>query len=150
MIVFDLACDSGHRFEGWFASSDAYEAQAHRGLVACPECQSDRIMKAPMAPAVPTKSNARAAVERRPVSADLPPNVAKALEALARAQADALKTSQWVGDAFADQSRAIHYGERDPAVIHGRATREEVASLVEEGVPVSPLPFPITPPDELN
>jgi hypothetical protein len=152
MIVFDLACPEGHPSEGWFASSDAFSDQLARGLVTCPQCGSCDIVKAPMAPAVPVKGNARAAAGRaaRPVTGDLPPEVVRAMQALADAQTKALKNSTWVGDRFAEESRAIHYGERDNAIIHGEATRDEAVALVEEGIAVSPLPFPVHRPEELN
>lgn len=150
MIVFDLACSSGHRFEGWFASSDAFAEQNARGLVGCPQCGSDEVSKAPMAPAVPAKSNARPEAASRPVADRIPPQVQQAMVALAQAQARALRQSTWVGEGFAEQSRAMHYGERDQASIYGKATPDEAQALVEEGIPVVPLPFPVAPPDELN
>ena len=156
MIVFDLHCDAGHRFEGWFGSSSDYEDQQARGLVSCPHCGSDVVGKAPMAPAVPVKGNRSkeqllARADATPMSnTPLPPEVRKAVDALAKAQAKALKNSTWVGDKFAEQSRAMHYGERDEAPIHGQASLEEAKSLIEEGVPVAPLPFPIAPPEKLN
>lgn len=152
MIVFDLACAEGHRFEGWFASSGAFAEQQARGLVECPHCGSAAVEKAPMAPAVPAKSNARTetAARKHPVAGQLPPEVARALQSLAEAQAKALENSTWVGDKFAEQSRAMHYGEREHATIHGQVTRGEATALVEEGIAVSPLPFPVAPPDELN
>lgn len=152
MIVFDLSCPLSHRFEGWFASSEAFAEQSARGLVECPQCGSVDIEKAPMAPAVPAKGNARAELpaRRHPVAGGIPPGVAKALHALAEAQATALKDSTWVGDRFAEQSRAMHYGERDQAPIHGQATREEAAALADEGIAVSPLPFPVEPPETIN
>lgn len=152
MIVFDLACDQGHRFEGWFSSSAAFADQQDRALVACPHCRSTAIEKAPMAPAVPAKGNTRQPerAAKRSVAGKLPGEVVQAMKALAAAQARALKDSTWVGDKFADQSRAMHYGERDQAVIHGQATRDEAVALIEEGIAVAPLPFPVAPPDELN
>ena len=150
MIVFDLSCAEGHRFEGWFASSDAFASQQSRGLVQCPHCGSSSIEKAPMAPAVPVKGNARPERTPNSVSNRIPPEVAKAMEALAQAQSEALKNSIWVGTDFAEQSRAMHYGEREHATIHGQATRDEAKALAEEGVPIAPLPFPVAPPDELN
>ena len=148
MIVYDLACAEGHRFEGWFASSTAFDEQQARSLVACPHCGSLEVDKAPMAPAVPAKGNSRS--DRQSVTGTLPPEVAKAMQALAEAQAKALKGSTWVGGRFADESRAMHYGERDHATIHGQATREEAVALADEGIAVAPLPFPVAPPDELN
>jgi hypothetical protein len=155
MIVFDLSCPDGHRFEGWFGSSDDYADQQARGLLACPVCGSAAVSKAPMAPAVPAKGNTRQEVlppeaPRQLANTPMPPQVQKALAALAKAQAEALKNSTWVGDKFADETRKMHYGERDVALIHGQATLAEAKALIEEGVPVVPLPFPVAPPEKLN
>jgi hypothetical protein len=153
MIVFDLSCDEGHRFEGWFGSSRDFASQHARGLVSCPQCGSAAVDKAPMAPAVPRKGNRQpvALPDKQPMTrGPMPPEVAAALEKLAEAQARALKDSKWVGDAFAEQSRAMHYGERDAETIHGQATHDEALELFEEGIPVAPLPFPIAPPEDLN
>jgi hypothetical protein len=156
MIVFDLACTHGHRFEGWFGSSADYEDQRGRGLLSCPHCGTEDVSKAPMAPAVPAKGNTRAETPPAPVAAQpmanmpMPPEVQKALAALAKAQAEALKNSTWVGDRFAEETRKMHYGERDEAPIHGQASLAEAKALIEEGVPVAPLPFPVAPPDKLN
>lgn len=155
MIVFDLSCDQGHRFEGWFGSSGDFAEQQAQGFVSCPQCGSPDIAKAPMAPAVPRKGNqiaepARGAPKHALANGPMPPEVAEALHKLAEAQARALKNSKWVGDSFAEQSRAMHYGEQDVETIHGQATPEEARELFEEGVPVSALPFPVAPPDELN
>ena len=83
-------------------------------------------------------------------NAPMPPEVEEAMQALAKAQAKALKSSTYVGDKFAEQPREMHYGERNEAPIHGKASLEEAKSLIDEGVPVAPLPFPVAPPDELN
>jgi hypothetical protein len=104
MIVFDLSCDAGHRFEGWFGSSADFAGQQARGLVCCPQCGSVEVDKAPMAPAVSRKGNQQAAPQpERQVMArgPMPPEVAEALSKLAEAQANALKNSKWVGDGFA-------------------------------------------------
>ena len=140
MIVFDLRCDSGHVFEAWFASSDAYDDQRTRGLVACPLCGGTEVGKAVMAPAVPAKSNAA------PSSAA----VKAALASLARAQAKALADSTWVGRDFATRARAMHDGAEPHATIHGQATLAEAKELADDGVPVAPLPLPVTPPEAQN
>jgi hypothetical protein len=154
MIVFDLACRDGHRFEGWFGSSGDYEDQRARGLLECPACGSGEVSKAPMAPAVPAKGNTRQEVlapQKQPMAnTPIPAEVRKALAALAQVQAEVLKKSTWVGDKFAEETRKMHYGERDEAPIHGQATIAEAKALIEEGVPVAPLPFPVAPPDKLN
>ena len=155
MIVYDLSCAHGHRFEGWFGSSGEYADQVAEGLIACPQCGSVEIGKAPMAPAVGRKGNQQAVAPRSQdgdaVSGGaIPAEVAKALDALAKVQAKALETSEYVGNRFAEESRAIHYGEREAATIHGKATEKERRELVEEGITVAPLLAPFVPPDEVN
>lgn len=167
MIVFDLSCDHGHRFEGWFGSSGDFADQRARGLLLCPTCGSTAVDKAPMAPAVPKKGNAGGAkaparTERHDVgveagadagavsNAPMPPAVAEAFRKLAAAQAEALTRSKWVGRDFAEVSRAIHYGEREDEAVHGEASLAEAQDLAEEGIAVTPLLVPVAPPDELN
>ena len=133
MIVFDLQCRSGcERFEAWFRSNADYEQQRQGGFVECPFCQSANVEKAPMAPRVPAKST------------DNP------LARLAQMQAELLKDSRWVGDKFADTARAMHTGEIAAEQVHGSTTLEQAKSLVDDGVPVAPLPLPVTPPNQLN
>jgi hypothetical protein len=153
MIVFDLICEQEHQFEGWFKSSDDYQEQLAQGLISCPSCGSISVSKAPMAPAVPAKGNARANLDQKnnqlsnqPMSAE----VKIALDRLAKAQAKALKGSTWVGEKFAEASRKMHYGEVDQKPIQGQASLEEAQGLVDEGISVAPLPFPVTPPEKLN
>lgn len=150
MIVFDLSCDAGHRFEGWFGSSGDYAGQRERGLVACPQCGSAAVDKAPMAPAVPRKGNRQSPAKEPVAGGKLPPEAAEMLMKLAEVQAKALESSTWVGDAFAERSRAMHYGEREAEPIHGQATRDEAKELLEEGITVAPLLFPVVPPEERN
>ena len=155
MIVFDLSCDQGHGFEGWFSSSEDFASQCERGMVACPQCGSAEVRKAPMAPAVPAKGNQRAATAREGgttqfANREIPVEVQQAMRALAKAQQKALAQSKYVGDGFAEESRAMHYGEKDVEAIHGKATVKEARELMEEGIAISALPFPIAEPDELN
>lgn len=135
MIVFDLQCqDSGDVFEAWFRSGADYEGQASRRLVECPACGSTRIGKAPMAPRVSAKSRGEG-----------PP-----LAQLAALQAALLKDSEWVGDRFAQEARAMHLGETEARAVHGNASAQEAKSLIDEGVPVAPLPLPVVPPAQVN
>lgn len=172
MIVFDLTCGGGHRFEGWFGSSDDFSSQRERGLLACPECGSVYVEKAPMAPAVAAKGNRSlqrpkrtdestvgdlenidgkaVALSNTPNSTPMPEAVMKAVKKLADMQAAALKDSKWVGKDFAEKSRAMHYGEEKSTSIHGEATPEQAQDLLDEGVSVSPLPLPVAPPKDLN
>ena len=144
MIVFDLKCGAGHVFEAWFGTSGDYEDQSQRGLIACPLCGDKEVGKAVMAPAVATKGN------QKPAEAADPQAMKRMLAALAAAQKEMLERSSWVGERFADEARAIHLGEADARAIHGKATRAEAEQLAEEGIPVSPLPFPVVEPGEEN
>lgn len=153
MIVFDLFCSEGHRFEGWFGSSDDFADQKAAGLLSCPECGCEEVGKAPMAPSVPAKGNASAqqvAPNAQLAKGEMPAAVKKAIKALADAQAKALKDSTWVGDKFAEKAREMHYGEVDETPIHGQATRNEAEEMLAEGIAVAPLLVPVAPPDELN
>ncbi|QYU71016.1 DUF1178 family protein [Leptolyngbya sp. 15MV] len=109
----------------------------------------------PRRSALSTKSNQRAEPRRdhaaKPMTnREIPPEVQQAMRALAKAQAKALSESRWVGEGFAEESRAMHYGEKEVEAIHGKATLKEAKALIEEGIHVAPLPFPIAEPDELN
>ncbi|MDO7841210.1 DUF1178 family protein [Sphingomonas immobilis] len=153
MIVFDLACAQSHVFEAWFGSSAAYEDQRERGLLSCPVCGDGAISKAVMAPNVAAKGNSRPNSSKAVVRAKdaPPPEVMKeAMRQLAAAQAKALEKSEWVGSAFSDRARAMHIGDEPAAIIHGQTSLAEAKALVEEGVPVAPLPFPVLPPDSVN
>lgn len=146
MIIFDLKCaPEGHVFEGWFGSSADYEEQQRRGLVSCPLCGSGEVGKAVMAPAVGAKGN-----RASNLFSSEPGDVKRMLAALAAEQKKMLASSEHVGDRFADEARAIHLGEAEARAIHGRASRDDVVSLVDEGVPVAPLPFPVAAPGEEN
>ena len=140
MIVFDLTCETGgHVFEAWFGSSQDYSEQQARGLVQCPLCSCSQISKAPMAPAVATTSSTKDAVDPKAV-----------VEALAAVQTRMLTGSSWVGDRFAEEARAMHLGEREAKPVHGRTSLVEARTLMEEGIPIAPLPLPIVPPEEAN
>lgn len=147
MIIFDLRCaPGGHVFEAWFASSASYEDQRGRELVSCPLCGSTGIEKAPMAPAVAAKGNAAG----QSLFSSAPEDVKAMLAAAAAAQREMLAHSESVGVRFPDEARAIHLGEAAARPIHGQATRAEAETLVAEGVPIAPLPFPVVAPGEEN
>ena len=151
MIVFDLACGEGHIFEAWFGSSADYEDQRGRGLVSCPICGASQVGKALMAPNVGAKGNrAPAAVPMRSGGTPAPAEMKAMLAALAKAQAKLLEGSEHVGKRFADEARAIHDGDAPERPIHGQATQAEAKALIEDGVPVAPLPLPIVPPDSAH
>ena len=165
MITYDLRCGSAHRFEGWFSSSADYDAQHARGLITCPVCNDTLVTKAPTAPYIGRKGNqsAQAApaepvtqVEPVPETAavsnapDLSPMVDEMIQKLAAVQKEVLKDSTWVGRDFANEARAIHYGESEDRRIHGEASPDEAQALNEEGISVAALPLPFVPPSAKN
>jgi hypothetical protein len=162
MITFDLNCSNGHQFEGWFSSSADFDAQKSSGLLACPSCNDGIVQKALSVPNVPRKGNQRpallpsvtpAAAETNvdaPATAILPPAMAELVQKLARAQSEMLDKSQWVGGNFAETARAIYYGEEPDRLIHGETSSDEAKALVEEGVGLVPLLFPVVPPSAKN
>jgi len=132
VIVLDLSCDQGHRFEAWFASSDAFEDQLARGLVSCPHCGTHQVRRLPSAPYVQTSSHARP-----PVAEPDPQAIAaKLIEAL-RAAA---RQSEDVGERFVEEARRIHHGDAEERAIRGQAKPSDMIELLEEGIPILPVP----------
>lgn len=127
MIRYQLICAHGHEFEGWFSNSAAYDEQAERGLVTCPNCGSAEVTKALMSPGI----------ARRRTSAN---NPGELVEALREARNHVLASSENVGDKFAEEARKIHHEEVEPRSIYGSATADEADSLRDEGVDFHPLP----------
>lgn len=132
MIRYALACDQAHEFEGWFGSSDDFEDQSARGLIGCPVCDSHVVRKQIMAPSVSgTKKN----------TPDLPPQMrSMVMEAMSKVRAHVEENFDYVGDAFADEARAIHEGRSEDRGIYGEASPAQVRKLAEDGVQVAPLP----------
>ncbi|THD64021.1 DUF1178 family protein [Phenylobacterium sp.] len=133
MIRYALNCEHEHGFEGWFGASADFDDQQARGLLECPVCGSKAVRKAIMAPAV-------AGTKTR--SQDLSPaqNHQMMMEAMGRIRRHVEETFDDVGDAFATEARAIHEGRSEDRGIYGQATSQEVRDLVEDGVPIAPLP----------
>lgn len=140
MIQYALKCVEGHSFDSWFQSADAYDKLAAAGMVHCAVCGSPKVEKSMMAPRVrPGRDAAEApqpAAERplsRPASA--------AEQALSELRRKIEESSDYVGMNFAAEARAMHQGEAPERPIYGEAKAEDARALIEEGVPVAPLPF---------
>ena len=145
MIVFDLQCAEGHRFEGWFASAKDFGAQKKRGLLSCPSCGSAAIERALSAP----RLNMGAQEPKRPaVPAQKTPDMegkdpfAIAQMLYSRMLDEILAKSEDVGTKFPDEARKIFYKEAKGRAIRGQATQEQHDELVDEGIPVARLPVP--------
>jgi hypothetical protein len=152
MIVFGLRCRKGHNFQSWFKDGASFDRQAKRGLVECPVCGDTKIEKALMAPRLAgTKKSRKAAVEapapepaQIPVAFGADPATAKAAELhkeLGKLRAHVEATYENVGTAFAEEARAMHYGEKPHKDIYGDTTPDEAQALAEEGVPVARVPW---------
>jgi hypothetical protein len=124
VIRYSLRCADDHVFESWFRSAEAFDSLAERRDLACPECGNGEIEKALMAPRVRASDEA--------------PSPAEMIRALRR---EVEKNSDYVGDRFAAEARAIHEGSAPERSIWGEARRDEAKKLVEDGIPVAPLPF---------
>ena len=133
MIKYALTCDAAHAFEGWFGSSSDYDDQTGRGLLECPFCGSHAVRKQIMAPAV-AGTKARNAPDVAPQMRSM------MMEAVGKVRAHVEDNFDYVGDAFAKEARDIHEGKSEVRGIYGEATPKDVTKLVEDGVPVAPLP----------
>ena len=155
MIRYTLRCDKGHEFEAWFSSSQAFEEQKRDGHVECAVCGSQSVEKALMAPmlrrtdkgvasagapaeTMPAQPTAAAGPLAAGVGGEMPAELKAALRALRKAVE---QNADYVGKAFAEEARKIHYGEADARGIYGEASREDTAALEEEGIEVYPLPL---------
>lgn len=137
VIVLNILCDSGHRFEGWFASSDAFRQQCERQLVLCPRCQTSSVSLLPSAPYV--RRNVAQPPSETAATPAVPDDVAARLY---QALAMAARKAENVGERFPEEARRIHYDEAPARGIRGIASADETMELLEEGILVLPAPVP--------
>lgn len=144
MIRYSLKCDSGHSFDGWFASAAAFDTLQATGMVACSLCGSVSVDKALMAPAAVTAETRAETREGRPdrTPAERPLAAPHPMEeALAAMRRAVEENSDYVGMDFAAEARAMHDGDAPERSIYGEARPDEARALLEDGIPVMPLPF---------
>lgn len=135
MIRYRLTCSQEHEFEAWFKDSAGYERQVRRHQVSCPHCGDVDVSKAIMAPGLKAAPAEGVATEAQAHE------VARRILAAVGKLKDTVETDfDYVGDRFADEARAIHYGEAEERGIWGEATSEDAEDLLDEGIPVLPLP----------
>jgi len=157
MKVLNLQCRHGHGFEGWFASDDDFQRQLAADLVQCPLCSDPQITRLPSAPRLnlsgaraPAMPPAGPPASPLPASSPAAPATGQASEVARsdlqaqwlQAVAHVLKTTEDVGERFAEEARRIHYGESEHRGIRGQASADERAALADEGIEVMPLPLP--------
>ena len=149
MKVIDLRCQSGHRFEGWFAGDEDFLDQNGRGLIECPLCADKVIVRLPSAPRLNLSGAQEPAASTPPVPA--PADDGATMQARwMQVVRHVMANTEDVGDRFADEARRIHYGEAEERPIRGKASAEEREALQEEGIEVHPLPVPVVFKDTLQ
>ena len=144
MIVFDLLCDGGHRFEGWFGSAEDYAKQKQGNMLSCPVCGVARVERVPSA----ARLNF-GAVEPAPRKPDTSAVQMEGKDAFAIAQMlysrmldELLEKTEDVGNRFPAEARRIHYQEAPARGIRGKATQQEHEELLDEGIQVARFPIP--------
>ena len=139
MIKYTLKCSDGHQFDSWFADASAFDTLQAAGHVSCGICGQSDVTKAIMAPRVRPARSAQAAPQSETPNLAAPGS--KAEEALAAMRKSVEENATYVGGNFASEALAQHLGEQPDRPIWGEANREEAKRLIEDGVPVAPLPF---------
>jgi hypothetical protein len=142
MIRYDLICEEGHEFDGWFSNSGAFDEQSRKGFVSCIHCGSTRVEKQLMAPGIPVKSNRRSEPAPKPVLATtLDPRQQKLVQVMRELRKAVEENAEYVGDKFAEEARKIHYEETEKRGIYGETTTQDAEALIEEGIEIHPLPI---------
>ena len=139
MIKYTLICDSDHEFEVWFSKSSDFDEQAPKGLIECPFCGSVKVEKGIMAPNVSTSRKKDSIAEQQKQAMQM------MNKAAAKIRKEIEDNCDYVGGKFADEARAIHYGEKPERAIYGEASLKEAAALHDEGVDIAPLPDILSP-----
>lgn len=133
MIQYKLKCENGHEFTSWFKSASAYDALERSGHVSCAVCGTTNVSKTVMAPRV-----AKAVTPSEESAPHVPQDAVQALAAL---KSHVEKNADYVGTDFARQARSMHLGDAPERAIFGEAGHEDAKALIEDGVPMAPLPF---------
>ena len=144
MIQYTLKCSRDHRFDSWFQSADAFDKLKASGMVACSVCGDTDVSKAMMAPRVRTARKAAAPEAAPEADRPLAAPASDVERALVEMRKKVEENSDYVGMNFAKEARAIHAGDKPERAIYGEAKIEEAKALIEDGVPVAPLPFRAT------
>lgn len=140
MIQYALKCDQGHSFDSWFQSAGAYDKLAASGMISCAICGSEQVDKAIMTPRVRPARSATAK-DAPPAPGALSQPASPAEQALTEMRRHVEENSDYVGMNFATEARAMHDGDSPERAIYGEARIDEARALLEDGIPVAPLPF---------
>jgi hypothetical protein len=144
MIVYNLLCENAHRFEGWFASPEAFVHQHDGGHRSCPVCGSSQVSRQPSAPYVQTGARQEGRDDAVMAKPEVLAQIRKQVVAYI------LQHTEDVGERFPEEARAIFRNEAPERAIRGKATPQEANELREEGIEVFTLPGPPVPPEQLH
>lgn len=134
MIRYNLKCANDHSFESWFQSAEAFDKLAKAKMVSCPTCGGTDVQKSIMAPSIGKKSNTQS-------DTTLTTQSTEQEQVISAMRKHVEENSEDVGEKFASEARAMHVGDAPERAIHGQAKPDEARALLEDGVPVLPLPF---------
>ncbi|UPL20484.1 DUF1178 family protein [Alcaligenes faecalis] len=145
--VFDLECEHGHVFEGWFSSRESYDEQISRGLLCCPVCDSHEVKRKLSAPRINVGAQeSLGALASAPVPPPLPSTMPteaqmRAIQGqLLQELRSVIRKSDNVGTQFAQEARRMHEGDIEPRAIRGQATVQEYQELADDGIIAMPIP----------
>lgn len=143
MIQYALKCADGHQFDSWFQSAAAFDKLVAAGMVSCVVCGGAKVEKAIMTPRVRTARGAGGDpdVPAAAVPGPLSQPASPAEQAMADLRKKVEENADYVGKDFVTQARAMHDGDTPSRSIYGEAGLDEAKQLIEDGVPVAPLPF---------
>jgi hypothetical protein len=145
MIRYQLRCAKDHEFEAWFRDSAAFDGQSKARKIACPDCGSVKVTKAPMAPSIGKRASAEPQAAPQSPSAETltapVPTPAQIRQYLLAMRKHVETTHEYVGPRFSDEARKIHYGESKERGIYGEASPKDAKELVEEGIDVAAVPW---------
>ncbi len=152
MIIFDLACECGFQFEGWFQDHNDYTRQLQSAILECPHCESHQVHKILSPVAYHGHASSIAKNETSPCNATdpHPKEIAEALKALQKIQNHVIKNFTDVGPDLAKRALKMHYGVEEPKNIRGSTTKEEEKTLEKEGINLLKIPLPIKDKNDLN
>ena len=146
MIKYKLKCKSVYcseqsEFDGWFQNMEAFEKQKDLGLINCPICGSDNVVKPLTTPSLKIIKNENS--NQKKETNDLEQEkLSKNITALLRTlKKEIQKNSTFVGKDFVNQARSMKQGKIKEKPIHGHGTSKEIEELKDEGINVINVPW---------
>ena len=150
LICKSLYCSNQNSFDGWFQNIEAYQNQKSKGLILCPLCGSDDIIKSLTTPSFRLSKVKSTDTEveqkevdnknlRKPVrSNDKTNDISILLRAMKK---EIKKNSEFVGDDFVKEVRSMQEDKTKERSIYGHGTKKEIEELKDEGVDVLNVPW---------